>query len=175
MTMDQLAAIVGPWLDNLQEASGPLIAVLLQLLGIVAIDFLSGVYAAVRSGTFNLKYLDSFVKDHIFDKVVPIVGAFVFAAMLGGTDSAAGAGLGVTAAAMLAAYDAATIKSVLENFGAASAQTGNVPASANAPVVVGDTVELEATSGLSDDDVERIAGAVAAAQTGNSSIPSDTN
>ncbi len=177
MTMDQLAAIVGPWLTNIQEAAGPLIAVLLQLLGIVLLDFLSGAYAALRTGTFNLKYVDAFVKDHIWTKVVPIVGAFVFAAMMGGTDSPAGVALGASAAGMLVAYDAATIKSVLENFASTTETGGNVPDGVAPPLnttplqpSVSEVLESHGIE-LSDEDIDRIAARLSASM-GSSS---DTN
>ena len=66
-------------------------------------DTLTGIWAAVNSGTFSLNYVADFVRSHVLQRIVPILLALGVGVSIGGTDTAAGAALIATAAAAGAA------------------------------------------------------------------------
>lgn len=114
-------------LSNIAGAAGALVPILYALIVTVALDTLTGLYAAWRSGTLDGAYVDTFVKTHILDKVVPILLALVAGVAIGGTDNAAGAGLIAAGAAAAVAYEGVTIASILGNIGAAGDKTKGLP------------------------------------------------
>lgn len=101
-----------------------MVQLLWLLLGTAAIDTLSGVYSAWAGGTFSLKFLDSFIPDHLLRRIFPILITAAGSALTTGDVSST---LFVAAGVAVAAYEASTVKSVLENLSAATAKSGNVP------------------------------------------------
>lgn len=96
------------------------------LLVTAALDTLSGIYGAIKGKTFEWKYLDAFIPDHLFKRLTPIVLALGGAVLLAG--SPLGAMMFTTASAAVLAYEAATVKSIVENVTESSPeQGGNVP------------------------------------------------
>jgi hypothetical protein len=102
----------------------PLIALLYLLLITALIDTATGTYAAYKGGTFDLKFLQSFVKTHVLFQVTPILMFAIFGLF---TPGPAGLAMTVAAGTMTAAYEASTLKSVFENLGAATQGAGNTP------------------------------------------------
>lgn len=114
-------------LHNIAGAASALVPILYALLVTVALDVLTGLYAAWRSGTLDGAYIDTFVKTHILDKVTPILITLLAGVAIGGTDNVAGTGLIAAGAAAALAYEGVTIASILGNVGAASNRTKGLP------------------------------------------------
>lgn len=54
------------------------------MLGVVALDLLLGVLAALKMGTFNLAYVTNFMRNDVLGKVVPWAVLDTFAIVAGG-------------------------------------------------------------------------------------------
>lgn len=122
-------------LHNIAGAASTLVPVLYILVVTAALDTVTGIYAAWRSGSFNKEYLDTFVKTHLMDKLVPIVTALVAGIAIGGTDNGAGAALLAAGGAAAAAYEGVTVTSILANISAASNKTKGLPKGLEVAVV----------------------------------------
>jgi hypothetical protein len=130
-------------LHNIAAQAGTLTPILYGLLVAALLDTLSGIYSAIKAGTFSGQYLAEFVRAHLLQRVTPILMGLVAGVAVGGTDSPAGAALIVAAAAGGAAYLAETIASIMSNLGPAST-VGNLPRGVEGPVAT-PTVTAAAT------------------------------
>ena len=115
-------------LTNITAAAGPLGDVIYLLVVTALIDTGSGIWAAARSGSLDISFLDTFVKSHVFEKWGPILGTLVGGVAIGGTDSPVGMALVAAGVAQIAAYEAATVSSV---FGIGSKSDGNLKTGTN--------------------------------------------
>lgn len=93
----------------LNSASG---TALTAMLGVALVDFVTGVFAALRDGTFALDALASFLRKHIWGRVAPI-GVLLVVGYYGG--DTIGQVFTAAAVAAAAAYVAETAASVLGN------------------------------------------------------------
>jgi hypothetical protein len=91
-------------------------AALYLLLATALVDLITGVYGAWAGGTFNLKYLDAFIPEHILKRILPILITGIASVTLTGDAASV---LFAAFVAEVAAYEAATVKSVLENLAGA--------------------------------------------------------
>lgn len=85
---------------------------LVAMLGVAFADFITGVFAALRDGTFALDAIAAFLRKHIWGRVAPI-GTLLVIGYFGGE------GIGqlflVAAIAAATAYAAETASSILGN------------------------------------------------------------
>lgn len=104
---------------------------LVAMLGVAFADFITGVFAALRDGTFALDAIAAFLRKHIWGRVAPI-GTLLVIGYFGGE------GIGqlflAAAVAAAAAYAAETASSILGNLNppkASDVQTINVAEEVN--------------------------------------------
>jgi hypothetical protein len=95
------------------------------MLGLAFADFVLGVLAAVRDGTFELEAIAAFLRKHLVGRVLPIglllLGTYYF----GGIDEALG--LGGAALVAAAAYTAETASSLKSSILSAMAGPEKLP------------------------------------------------
>jgi hypothetical protein len=95
------------------------------MLGLAFADFVLGVLAAVRDGTFELEAVAAFLRKHLVGRVLPIglllLGTYYF----GGIDEALG--LGSAALVAAAAYTAETASSLKSSILSAMAGPEKLP------------------------------------------------
>lgn len=108
------------------------------LLLVAFLDFVTGVFAALRDGTFALDALAAFLRKHLIGRVAPIALLLV----TGYFGGAAGQVFMTAAIAAAAAYVAETAASVLGNL---------------RPPKDGDTAVVAITDSVSTDPVELVA------------------
>jgi hypothetical protein len=114
--------------DNIAKAAGPLTGVLALLAFTALADVATGIYAAIKSGSFDVAYLDSFLTDHVLNKWAPIVGTLLGGIMIGGVDNVLGSTLIVAASGQIIAYEATVFGgSIAGNFRAASTKSKGLP------------------------------------------------
>lgn len=87
-------------------------AALLAMVGVAFADFLTGSFAALRDGTFQLDSLAAFLRKHIWGRVAPI-GTLLVMGYFGG--DTIGQLFMASALAAVAAYVAETASSILGN------------------------------------------------------------
>lgn len=114
-------------LNNIAAAAGTLTPILYGLIVAAALDTLTGVWAAINSGTFNLEYISEFVRSHVLQRIVPVFLALLAGVAIGGTDNAAGTGLIATGAASAAAYVASVVASIAGNLSDGRAKVKGLP------------------------------------------------
>jgi len=85
---------------------------LTAMLAVAFVDFVTGVFAALRDGTFALDSIAAFLRKHIWGRVAPI-GLLLVIGYYGGDQ--VGALFSAAAAAAALAYVAETASSVLGN------------------------------------------------------------
>jgi hypothetical protein len=95
--------------DFLNSQAG---TVLIAMLLVAFADFLTGSFAALRDGTFQLDALAAFIRKHIWGRVAPI-GVLLFIGYFGG--GTAGQLFLASAIASATAYAAETAASILGN------------------------------------------------------------
>src|SRR5687767_13536805 len=82
-----------------------------SVLGIALLDFILGVFAAIRDKTFQLDAVAAWLRKHIAGRVMPIVVMLIFGYF--GQQDIISAG----AAAMAALYGAETLGSIMNSWG----------------------------------------------------------
>lgn len=87
------------------------------LLLLALADFVFGVAAALKLGTFRLSYVADFLRNDILQKLVPYFALYALALVAGGTDIVIpGLDFGVVAGAAYVGFVAAMVASVLNSF-----------------------------------------------------------
>lgn len=119
---------------NIVAAAQPLTAILYLLIVTALADVLSGLWAAWKSGTLSLAYVDDFLKSHVALKWGPIIGTLLGGIAVGGTDGPLGLGLIAAASAQIVAYEAATFGSLTQNLTDGQAGTKGLPGQAIQPI-----------------------------------------
>lgn len=94
-------------------------ALTVSLMGLTALRFALGAFAALKDGTFVLSSVGAFLRSQVLGRVFPILTVAYFAAT---TSDAVGATLTASAAAMGAAYLAETVGAIQEALSATSQQ-----------------------------------------------------
>lgn len=115
-------------LHNIQNAAGPLAGVIFLLFLTAAADTATGLYAAWKSDTLSVEYIDTFVTSHVQNKWLPILGTLFGGVALGGVDNVLGGTLIAAATAQIVAYEVATMGgSISQNLTAAADGTKGLP------------------------------------------------
>jgi hypothetical protein len=82
----------------------------------IALDFVFGVLAAFKTGTFRLSYVSAFMKDDVLYKLLPYFILYSASKLIGGKDIVIpGLDLGVVAGAVFATIIAAWVGSILSS------------------------------------------------------------
>lgn len=121
------AAAIGAILANIGAALPALVPILYTLVVASLLDLAAGVWAAVASGSFELKYVGEYARSHIALKVGPILLLLLAAVAVGGTDSAGGLALLVSGGTAATLYLAGTVGSIAGNIAAGRTQTKGLP------------------------------------------------
>lgn len=118
-------------------------------LFLVFLDFLFGVAAALKRGTFRLSYISDFAKNDILGKLVPYFALYVLALVSGGTNLVIPVlDFGLAANALYVAIVAAWTGSILSSIsalGIAMPKELGGPEKAGPPPVVTPTIVKETT------------------------------
>jgi hypothetical protein len=139
---------------NIQAASAGLIPILYGLLVAVGLDVVTGVWAAVNSGTYDSKFLPEFISGHIVKRVAPIGLVLLAGVSVGGTDSAAGIALVATGSASAVAYLGSVVASIVGNVEAGIEGTKGLPSTVETHYVVENTFNsTPLTDSTSPDEV----------------------
>jgi hypothetical protein len=123
-------------LQRLAAAAPELVPALYTLLVAAAIDLATGLGAAAISGTLQWTYVSEFVRGHLLQKIMPIMGALVAGVAIGGIDTVAGLGLIGTGVAGATAYLFSVAASIGGNVKAAQTKTKGLPSSVTAPLTL---------------------------------------
>lgn len=118
---------------NIVAALPGLVPVLYTLVVAMALDVLTGLWAAWQSGTFTSKFIPEFISSHVIKKITPILLTLFAGVSVGGTDNEIGLGLLALAGAEVAAYLAAVVASIRGNFTEGLAKTKGIPSSVEPP------------------------------------------
>lgn len=116
-------------LANIAASAAGLVPILYTLFIAAALDTVTGVYAAWKSGTFDSEFLPTFIKSHIVTKISPIFLLLLAGASVGGTEVAAGLALVTLGGASAAAYLASVVGSIKGNLEQAGSETKVEPTS----------------------------------------------
>lgn len=103
--------------------------ILYALGAAVILDVVTGVWAAIKSGSFNADFLPTFIKSHILERVAPIVIALGAGVVVAGTSAAAAAPILAVGGTAAAAYLASVVKSVVDNVTEGGSETKGAPTS----------------------------------------------
>ncbi len=95
----------------------------------IALDLVTGVWAAYRSGTLNPEFLPTFFTSQVLTKAAPIILGLVAGILVAGTEPLAAAPIIGAAGTAAAAYLWSLVNSIVSNIQEGQAGTKGVPTS----------------------------------------------